>query len=113
MPTTTAQLLGRQLAVLRQKNGLTIDQTAERSGLHPRTVINIEAGRSNVNLRTLELLTDTYSCTFADLFAPWGKGTAESDVLCRQLRAALLAADASTAAGIRAVIEALFKQIKK
>lgn len=114
MPTDTAQLLGRQLAVLRQKNKLTIEETAKRSGLHVRTLINLEAGRSNVNLRTLETLTRTYSCTFADLFAAWGKGNAaEADVLCRQIRAVLSAADPQKAAAIRVVIDALFKDIKK
>lgn len=54
--------VGEELRLLRQRNGLTLEQAAERSGLSPRTIGALERGESSAPLlRTLRAISDAYS----------------------------------------------------
>lgn len=45
--------VGRQLANLRRAKGLTIRQLADTAGINKATVVNLEAGRFDPRLSTL------------------------------------------------------------
>ena len=48
------KIFGFNLKVLRMKNGLTQFQLAEKLNVHEKHICNIETGKQNVTLKTLE-----------------------------------------------------------
>lgn len=52
-PTLDREEVGRQLADLRRAKGLTIRQLADIAGINKATVVNLEAGKFDPRLSTL------------------------------------------------------------
>lgn len=59
---------GKRLKVLRSRYELTQEQLGERSGLHYNYIGNIETGRQNPTLETLEKLAQAFDITMSELF---------------------------------------------
>lgn len=57
----TKELLGRRLKELRRKRGLTQERLAERANLDVKYVGNIERGKENPTVATLERLAGALS----------------------------------------------------
>jgi XRE family aerobic/anaerobic benzoate catabolism transcriptional regulator len=72
--------LGRRARELRTERGLTLRQVAERSGLSSRFVIQVEAGRGNLSVRSLAALARALGTTPAALLSGPG-GEAELPVI--------------------------------
>jgi XRE family aerobic/anaerobic benzoate catabolism transcriptional regulator len=61
--------LGRRTRALRQARSWTLRDLAERSGLSPRFLVQLEAGRANISIRRLADLAATLETTPAALLA--------------------------------------------
>jgi XRE family aerobic/anaerobic benzoate catabolism transcriptional regulator len=59
--------LGRRARAIRQERGWTLRDVAERSGLSPRFLVQLEAGRGNISVRRLADLAKALGTTAADL----------------------------------------------
>lgn len=62
--------LSQRSRQLRQSHGLTLRALADRSGLSPRFLMDVEAGRGNISVRRLADLAAALSTTPADLLSP-------------------------------------------
>jgi len=60
---------GRLLRALRDRQGLSMREAAERSGLSLSFISALERGASGASVATLQRLTAAYGTTLADLFA--------------------------------------------
>lgn len=60
---------GRRLAALRLERGMTQEDLAERSGLGPNVLSQIENGRRDVRISALWLLADGLDVRLTDLVA--------------------------------------------
>lgn len=60
---------GRRLAALRLERGMTQEDLAERSGLGPNVLSQIENGRRDVRISALWLLADGLGVHLTDLVA--------------------------------------------
>lgn len=69
--------VGRRVRALRTARGWTLDETAERSGVSRRMIINVEAGASNASLATLLRLSGALHVSLADLVSD----TSDDDVV--------------------------------
>ena len=61
--------LGAKIKRLRQKNGLTQEQLAEKIDIATRTLCGIENGENFVTSETLEKFLDVFNITLSELFA--------------------------------------------
>ena len=61
--------LGAKIKRLRQKNGLTQEQLAEKIDIATRTLCGIENGENFVTAETLEKFLNVFNITLAELFA--------------------------------------------
>lgn len=59
----TKELLGRRLRDLRKKRGLTLERLAEAASVDVKYLGNIERGRENPTITTLEKLSGALSVT--------------------------------------------------
>jgi len=64
----TASALGKRVQRLRQKVGLSQEQLAERAGISPKNISELENGRGNPTLSSLEGLARALSISMAELF---------------------------------------------
>lgn len=60
--------LGLNLRRIRTDQNLTLEQAAEKTGIHGNHLQRIETGRANVTVTTLVALADTYGVTVRELF---------------------------------------------
>jgi transcriptional regulator with XRE-family HTH domain len=60
--------LGKRIQKLRQKVSLTQEQLAEKAEISPKNIGEIERGRGNPTLSSLENLADALGITMAELF---------------------------------------------
>lgn len=60
--------LGARLREVREERGWTLEQTAERAGLHPVSLSRVETGSVNVTVATLVALTRALGVELASLF---------------------------------------------
>lgn len=67
MPPPPAARIAASLRALRQRQGLSVAQLAERSGIARATVTKLEAGRGNPTIDTLYALADTLGAALGDL----------------------------------------------
>jgi XRE family aerobic/anaerobic benzoate catabolism transcriptional regulator len=67
MPTPSAEpllhRLGGRVRDLRGRRGLTLQQLAERCGLSPRFLVQVESGRGNISVRNLAALAGALGTT--------------------------------------------------
>ncbi|MBD9375420.1 helix-turn-helix transcriptional regulator [Rhizobium sp. ARZ01] len=73
--------LGRSVRSARKEAGITQSQLSERSGLSPRVVRELEAGRSNPTLATIVAIVDVLSITLDDLIGAARSNRVIFDVL--------------------------------
>jgi transcriptional regulator with XRE-family HTH domain len=71
-PTEIHQLLGVTLRNLRIDRRWTQEELAERAGMHPHYISDIERGKRNVGLVNLTYLAEAFEMTAADLLASAG-----------------------------------------
>jgi transcriptional regulator with XRE-family HTH domain len=62
-------LLAANVRRLRQKRGLTTEESAERAHLHARHWQKVEAGEVNATLATLSRIADVLDVTVAELLS--------------------------------------------
>ncbi len=65
------RLIGEQLKLIRKMKNLTQEQVAERTGkegMNKSRISDIERGRINISLRTLEMLMNALSISPTELF---------------------------------------------
>jgi transcriptional regulator with XRE-family HTH domain len=67
MPPPPAARIAASLRALRQRQGLSVAQLAERSGIARATVTKLEAGHGNPTIDTLYALADTLGAALGDL----------------------------------------------
>ena len=72
MPTPTPDLraLGVEVAHQRKERGWSIDRLAEATGVHRKTIIEIEAGRVAARISTLHGIAHALGVPLPDLVAP-------------------------------------------
>jgi XRE family aerobic/anaerobic benzoate catabolism transcriptional regulator len=61
--------LGRRARAIRQERGWTLRDVAERSGLSPRFLVQLEAGRGNISVRRLADVARALGTTPAELLS--------------------------------------------
>lgn len=66
-PPRSAKPLGRAIRRVRNRKGLSIAAVAERGGLDPGYLTNIELGKANPTLRKLEDTADGLDVSVFDL----------------------------------------------
>jgi transcriptional regulator with XRE-family HTH domain len=69
-PEKIIENIGRRVAELRLKLGLTQDALAEKAGVTGGYIRQIEGGWKNMRVTTLCRLADVLGCETADLFKP-------------------------------------------
>jgi transcriptional regulator with XRE-family HTH domain len=67
MPPPPAARIAASLRILRQRQGLSVAQLAERSGVARATLTKPEAGQGNPTIDTLYALADTLGAALGDL----------------------------------------------
>jgi transcriptional regulator with XRE-family HTH domain len=67
MPPPPAARIAASLRTLRQRQGLSVAQLAERSGIARATVTKLEAGQGNPTIDTLYALADVLGAALGDL----------------------------------------------
>lgn len=60
--------LGGQLRALREAKGWTLEQAAEKAGVHAVSLSRVETGSVNVTIATLVAVTRALGVSMADLF---------------------------------------------
>lgn len=69
-PAPDPRALGAEIARLRRERGWSIDRLAEGSGVHRKTVIEVEAGRVAVKINTLHGIAHALGVPLTELVAP-------------------------------------------
>lgn len=64
----TLSALGKRIHKLRQKNSITQEQLAEQAGISPKNLSEIENGRGNPTLTSLEGLAGALGISLSELF---------------------------------------------
>jgi transcriptional regulator with XRE-family HTH domain len=59
--------LGKNLRQAREREGLTQEAVAERSGVHPTEVSRIESGKRDPRIATVEALAEAVGVSVSDL----------------------------------------------
>lgn len=54
-------LIGRELAALRKRNNLSLEEASKRAEIHPNTLSKYEKDASDIQLGTLEKLLNVYN----------------------------------------------------
>jgi transcriptional regulator with XRE-family HTH domain len=67
MPPPPAARIAASLRILRQRQGLSVAQLAERSGVARATLTKLEAGQGNPTIDTLYAVADTLGAALGDL----------------------------------------------
>lgn len=70
------ETLGRRVRHRRLHESMTLRELAERSGLSPRFLMDVEAGRGNISIRRLGAIAEALGCGVADLIASTASGEA-------------------------------------
>jgi len=70
--------LGRAVKDVRASRSMTQEELAERSGLHPTYISDIERGARNPSFRALVRLADGLGATVAEIGAAYDRRTRES-----------------------------------
>ena len=70
MPDDLLQGLGRRARALRIARGWTLREVAERSGLSPRYLVQLESGRGNISVRRLSEVARALDTSAAALLTP-------------------------------------------
>lgn len=65
--TPIRQELGHQIRMRRKAMGLTQEELAEKSSLHPNYIGSIERGERNVGIENVVVLAKCLNCEAADL----------------------------------------------
>ena len=53
------KIVGKRIAAIRKRQGITQDDLAERTGLNRAHLYRLEAGKQSMTLRTLKLIAET------------------------------------------------------
>ena len=69
-PVPDLRALGAEIALLRHERGWSIDRLAEGSGVHRKTVIEIEAGRVAAKISTLHAIAHALGVPLTELVVP-------------------------------------------
>ena len=70
MPDDLLAALGRRARARRVSGGLTLREVAERSGVSPRFLVQLEAGTGNISVRRLADVAQALGTTAAELLRP-------------------------------------------
>ena len=69
-PVTDLRALGVEIARLRRERGYSIDRLAEGTGVHRKTIIEVEAGRVAAKISTLHSVAHALGVPLTELVAP-------------------------------------------
>lgn len=59
--------VGENIRTLREKQGLTQEQLAEKANMHRAYIGQIERGEKNIGLKNLEIISNALSIQISDL----------------------------------------------
>jgi len=62
--------LGNRIRFIRKKQGLTLDEVAERCGIFKSNLSKVEKGQRNPTTDTLEKIASSLGCSIRDFFEP-------------------------------------------
>ena len=71
------QTIGRKLRQFRQKKGYSQETLADRAGLHPTYIGQVERGEKNITVETLAKITTALGIPISSVF--------QSHAFCRKL----------------------------
>lgn len=80
--------LGRRIHRLRESKGITQEKLAEKAGISPKSLSDLERGRGNPTLSSLDGLAEAFGITLADLF-DFGHERLSSEEIRRELQSIL------------------------
>lgn len=69
-PIPDLRALGLEIARLRREQGMSIDRLAEASGVHRKTIIEVEAGRVAAKINTLHGIAHALGTPLPELVVP-------------------------------------------
>lgn len=61
------KIVGKRIAAVRKRNGITQDELAERAGLNRAHLYRLETGKQSMTLRTLKIIADALDVRVRDL----------------------------------------------
>ena len=70
MPEDVLRTIGQRVRARRLERGATLREIAERSGVSPRFLVQLEAGRGNISVRRLADVAGALDVTLSELVAP-------------------------------------------
>jgi XRE family aerobic/anaerobic benzoate catabolism transcriptional regulator len=70
MPEDVLRTIGQRVRSRRRERGATLREIAERSGVSPRFLVQLEAGSGNISVRRLADVARALDVTLAELVAP-------------------------------------------
>jgi XRE family transcriptional regulator, aerobic/anaerobic benzoate catabolism transcriptional regulator len=70
MPEDVLRTIGQRVRTRRLERGATLREIAERSGVSPRFLVQLEAGSGNISVRRLADVARALDATLAELVAP-------------------------------------------
>ena len=69
-PAPDLHALGHEIARLRREQGMSIDRLAEATGVHRKTIIEVEAGRVAAKISTIHGIAHALGVPLPELIAP-------------------------------------------
>ena len=70
MPEDVLRTIGQRVRARRLERGATLREIAEQSGVSPRFLVQLEAGRGNISVRRLADVAGALDVTLSELVAP-------------------------------------------
>lgn len=59
--------IGARIRAQREKAGRSVEWLAEKLDVHPRTILNIEAGNSGITLHDADVICESLGCELHDI----------------------------------------------
>ncbi len=109
---TTGEIIGQELILRRTSKGWTQEQAAAEAGVHVRTLKELEAGKGNPNLATLESLAKAYGVTLAAIFVHWVRGAEKAPASIINKKVDVLMTS-PLADSLAIVVNAMFNDLKR
>lgn len=104
---------GRRVRFLRKAAGLTQEELAERSNLHPTYIGQVERGERNLSLTCIEKLADGLGVKMKELFVfPEKARESEQDKLRYRIKSIVNTMDAKSLRMSEKVLKVIIEEIK-
>lgn len=109
--------IGEQIRKLRRRQGLSIEELAFRAGIHHNYLGDIERGRRNPSIRSLEKIAQGLNVSIKELFnfqtVPFKPAESEKYKLSQQFLSLIKDKDITNQRILLKVLKTLAKEIEK